>query len=805
MRRARWCAAALALACVAAAAKQDYYRVLGVNRRASAAEIKAAYRDLAKRYHPDKNKDETASVRFQQVAEAYEVLSDADKRRTYDLGGYDPSAPTGSQSARRGNQRGYGRHDGDFFDPFGAYGRQRPRATPLFSSTLSVNADNYADMIEDSSSPWLLQFYHDWSEPCKDFVGRWEALAQKLPPMVQLGRVRVDDNFGLVRAAVCDCARLSQAARTDRVPPVCAPGHAPPARNSRAAHRAQVQRYRAFLRCRQSAFFYECNVPALVLLTPNPDGGMRGDAYHGVLQAEQVYEWLKRSLAPRRGARIAEIHPTRADLRAFLAPPWSVAGGDPRSGRSARRARKLRAEGLGRPHAPGLICSASRGAADTLFARHVASSLRGLSLGSLHVAGGLGAEGDGPRLADELGVTTLPSIVIWADAESSDGQSEFERGAYTIVEVGTSTDQAEREALLTRIEAAIVPTVPMLGPHNYHATCGQAPAPDGEAPTHCLLLIASPTWTDECETVLRLLRHVAARLRPTVHAAWVDAVRQRPYAEHLLGPITAENASDVCEVVGVRAAPTNGLHAPIRARYGLVGGGRRATADELLAWAEGLSNTRGRTPWTRVHTKPPALRAALPPTAAAVLLYRFVHRGGWIILALLIGAGGAGYVYGKPALERAKKAWAEARGAAGAARGAAGGAGAGEGGGESAQSGRAPRAEPRSEPGPSAREPESPRAGPSSPGPRTGSSTGPSGVGVALTASSVEGVLEDSAYVLVCVYNAGHVASGTMRTLVTQLAELVSTQEFRQWSLAELDYAARRDLRRDLRRDACSG
>ena len=74
-----------------------------------------------------------------------------------------------------------------------------------------------------------------------------------------------------------------------------------------------------------------------------------------------------------------------------------------------------------------MIFSASRGAADTLFARHVASSLRGLSLGSLHVAGGLGAEGDGPRLADELGVTTLPSIVIWADAESSDGQSEFEK------------------------------------------------------------------------------------------------------------------------------------------------------------------------------------------------------------------------------------------------------------------------------------------------------------------------------------------------------------------------------------------
>ncbi|NDB96815.1 MAG: J domain-containing protein [Verrucomicrobia bacterium] len=67
----------------------DFYRDLGVSRRASASEIKAAYRDAAKKYHPDKNKDEDAQIRFQKIAAAYETLSDPEKRRLYDLHGSD--------------------------------------------------------------------------------------------------------------------------------------------------------------------------------------------------------------------------------------------------------------------------------------------------------------------------------------------------------------------------------------------------------------------------------------------------------------------------------------------------------------------------------------------------------------------------------------------------------------------------------------------------------------------------------------------------------------------------------------------
>ncbi|MHC5074796.1 MAG: molecular chaperone DnaJ [Planctomycetota bacterium] len=71
-------------------AKRDYYEVLGVNKDASADEIKRAYRRLAMKYHPDKNPDnKEAEEKFKECAEAYEVLSDTQKRQRYDQFGHD--------------------------------------------------------------------------------------------------------------------------------------------------------------------------------------------------------------------------------------------------------------------------------------------------------------------------------------------------------------------------------------------------------------------------------------------------------------------------------------------------------------------------------------------------------------------------------------------------------------------------------------------------------------------------------------------------------------------------------------------
>ena len=75
----------------------DPYAILGVDREADADTLKKAYRRLARQYHPDVNPDPEAQERFKEVSAAYEVLSDPDKRRIYDLGG-DPFGGQGVAS-----------------------------------------------------------------------------------------------------------------------------------------------------------------------------------------------------------------------------------------------------------------------------------------------------------------------------------------------------------------------------------------------------------------------------------------------------------------------------------------------------------------------------------------------------------------------------------------------------------------------------------------------------------------------------------------------------------------------------------
>ena len=76
--------------------KRDYYEVLGVDRDASDAEIKRAYRGLAVKYHPDKNPDDSeAPERFREATEAYEVLKDSQKRAQYDRFGHAATSGAG--------------------------------------------------------------------------------------------------------------------------------------------------------------------------------------------------------------------------------------------------------------------------------------------------------------------------------------------------------------------------------------------------------------------------------------------------------------------------------------------------------------------------------------------------------------------------------------------------------------------------------------------------------------------------------------------------------------------------------------
>src|SRR2546427_4121494 len=89
-------------------AKQDYYELLGVPRKAGAKDIRAAFRKLARKYHPDLNPgDKSAEEKFKQLQEAYDVLSDSKKRQMYDqYGFYSDNLPAGGPGAAGGHGGG---------------------------------------------------------------------------------------------------------------------------------------------------------------------------------------------------------------------------------------------------------------------------------------------------------------------------------------------------------------------------------------------------------------------------------------------------------------------------------------------------------------------------------------------------------------------------------------------------------------------------------------------------------------------------------------------------------------------------
>lgn len=121
--------------------KRDYYQLLGINKTASAAEIKKAYLTKAKKYHPDQNKgDKDAEHKFKEINEAYEVLKDEQKRAAYDRFGHDTFKQAGGAGAggfsgfggQRTSHQGFGGADmndffGEFFSDFMGAGRAQQR------------------------------------------------------------------------------------------------------------------------------------------------------------------------------------------------------------------------------------------------------------------------------------------------------------------------------------------------------------------------------------------------------------------------------------------------------------------------------------------------------------------------------------------------------------------------------------------------------------------------------------------------------------------------------------------------------
>jgi molecular chaperone DnaJ len=117
--------------------KRDYYEVLGIGKTASDDEIKKAYRTLAKKYHPDVSSEKDAETRFKEIQEAYEVLSDTEKRSQYDRFGHQANNSGGPGAGGFG---GFENFDfGDIFSAFfggGARSQEQGRARPRKGSDI---------------------------------------------------------------------------------------------------------------------------------------------------------------------------------------------------------------------------------------------------------------------------------------------------------------------------------------------------------------------------------------------------------------------------------------------------------------------------------------------------------------------------------------------------------------------------------------------------------------------------------------------------------------------------------------------
>ena len=131
---------------------KDYYKILGVDRKAGEDEIKKAYRKLARKYHPDVSKEQNAKEKFQEVSEAYETLRDKEKRAAYDsLGsgfrqGQDFRPPPDWFDRFGGGGRGEDLHGvdlGELFESMGIFGRAGRRSGGGFGRRSAIPGEDY--------------------------------------------------------------------------------------------------------------------------------------------------------------------------------------------------------------------------------------------------------------------------------------------------------------------------------------------------------------------------------------------------------------------------------------------------------------------------------------------------------------------------------------------------------------------------------------------------------------------------------------------------------------------------------------
>lgn len=151
---------------------EDYYALLGVSKSASPDEIKKAYRNLAFKYHPDRNPgDKSAEEKFKKINEAYSVLSDSSKKAQYDAGGANPFGSAGQNSYRQGQYGSWGN-----YNPFGQQGAWSNESYDPFNEWANYSASHryyYTNKQDDEPLTKSAAFSHLVFKALQIMIGFW--------------------------------------------------------------------------------------------------------------------------------------------------------------------------------------------------------------------------------------------------------------------------------------------------------------------------------------------------------------------------------------------------------------------------------------------------------------------------------------------------------------------------------------------------------------------------------------------------------------------------------------------------------
>ena len=186
--------------------KRDYYEVLGVEKSASPEDIKRAYRKLAGKYHPDRNPgDKSAEEKFKEIGEAYEVLSDSDKRTRYDQFGFqgvDPNFGGGQGFDGFGGFGGFGDFGDIFSDFFGGGRRSTTRNGPMRGENVAIRVEVTFEEAAFGCEKTIDFFRSELCDECSGSGAKPGTQPQTCPTCKGSGQVRVGGGF-MVTVRTC--------------------------------------------------------------------------------------------------------------------------------------------------------------------------------------------------------------------------------------------------------------------------------------------------------------------------------------------------------------------------------------------------------------------------------------------------------------------------------------------------------------------------------------------------------------------------------------------------------------------------